>query len=375
MKNLADLKNYLTANPSEEAAITEILKHWAIFDHRQLCELLANKYPNLFLAIVKKINTILQTDRELILIALSVAVDHACKEVLSYLIKHKLQPKDVSMMFHQAVKDANRDRLKLLLEVNVDPNLRSPSNEIPLHLVAKKNGLTAYCMIADLIDHKADVNTVDSNGKSLCHIAVEQSSANLLLTVLEANAVVNVRNAKGQTPCHIAAAIGDAPILSLLIEAKADVDAKDNVADTAYMLAQRNSHTAITKLLIEANASVSIAVDSNDNITQQATNITSTQNMACELPRSTVVDSNVNSSDAPITPTAVSDEGANPLHYAALYNNTAAVKQLLGAKVNPSLADNDSKKPSELAKDQEAIQLLQNGNKSIHPASATCTLL
>jgi hypothetical protein len=138
--------------------------------------------------------------------------------------------------------------------------------------------------VVDLIYRGMDVNTVDSAGNTLLHLATRNGNDSLITALLKLKANPNARNRVGDTPLMLAAHNGKlssanallaggaeantegwAPlhyavfaeqpeIVSLLIAKGAKVDARAPNQQTPLMLAARTGNLQIGKLLLNAKA-------------------------------------------------------------------------------------------------------------------------
>ncbi|KAF1991040.1 ankyrin, partial [Aulographum hederae CBS 113979] len=76
-----------------------------------------------------------------------------------------------------------------------------------------------------LLDHNADVNSVDDCGRHPLYLAIERQNPLVVEALLDASADANQRFMDDCTPLHAAACASDSPsIVRLLLERGATVD-------------------------------------------------------------------------------------------------------------------------------------------------------
>ena len=117
------------------------------------------------------------------------------------------------------------DYLDALLRAGVSPNkLNQELNIRPLHFAAKQRNAMA---MEKLLQHGADVNSIQNNGRTALHICAEagyKEGVDILLNCK--NVEINLKDNKGkQTPLYLAVAKnGSHPIVTSLLEHGADLD-------------------------------------------------------------------------------------------------------------------------------------------------------
>lgn len=142
-----------------------------------------------------------------------------------------------------AVKGAQLDCAKVLLEAGADPN-----NHSPLSYARDVN-------IAQLLlEHGARVDAV---APWLFHLCAN-GHVEVVKLMLANNIVVNPPNQCCDTPLMGACMFGNPEIVALLLERGARVDARNNRDQTALHLACAQGHAACVRLLLAHKASVDV---------------------------------------------------------------------------------------------------------------------
>ncbi|XP_059151289.1 putative ankyrin repeat protein RF_0381 [Physella acuta] len=111
-------------------------------------------------------------------------------------------------------------------------------------------------MIDALLQHGANVNSVDFSESTALHIAVEKDNKDAISVLLRHSAAVDVRNSQGRTALMLAARLKLETIVSLLLEAKSSLTVTDFSERTALMIAVESGAENIVALLLNAGADV-----------------------------------------------------------------------------------------------------------------------
>jgi ankyrin repeat protein len=105
--------------------------------------------------------------------------------------------------------------------------------------------------------YRAQVNMVDSTGRTPLHWATMRGEEEAVECLLEAGADANVQDDFKNTPLCLAASSGSLHMLERLILAGADVDARNNIGSQAIHYASRHRNDVEpVKVLLRAGASV-----------------------------------------------------------------------------------------------------------------------
>ncbi|CAM8959602.1 unnamed protein product [Rhodiola kirilowii] len=108
------------------------------------------------------------------------------------------------------------------------------------------------------------VDSVDSHGQSLLHLAVSQSRPDLVQLLLEFDPDVNCHNRSGSSPLETAASVGDALIVELLLAHRAESERSITSQMGPIHLAAGGGHVEVLRLLLLKGANVnSLTKDGN----------------------------------------------------------------------------------------------------------------
>ena len=152
--------------------------------------------------------------------------------------KDWLGPDSLQNEYESLIADARKsfakvlEQLDTLLAMGADPRILCGSDKnTALHVLIEKIDLSflegaTEQVLARLVDHGADVNTTDKDGRTPLHIAAKTGDVTAAAYLIQRGARVEARTKKGFTPLHLAAA-GHPKTTKLLIEAHADVNALD----------------------------------------------------------------------------------------------------------------------------------------------------
>ncbi|KAL4560621.1 hypothetical protein LXL04_032774 [Taraxacum kok-saghyz] len=108
------------------------------------------------------------------------------------------------------------------------------------------------------------INSVDSEGQTLLHLAVSQSRPDLVQLLLEFEPDIDGRNWSGASPLEAAAGSGQTLIVELLLAHRASMERLETSTWGAVHLAAGGGHVDVLKLLLLRGASVnSLTKDGN----------------------------------------------------------------------------------------------------------------
>lgn len=114
------------------------------------------------------------------------------------------------------------------------------------------------------IEEGAEVNQVDSRGRSPLMVAAKHNSSSVVDVLLKQGSYVNVRSNKGWTALMYAAAHNSSETVRLLIESGASINIRNRDGDTALMLALRSKKNSSAHTLLHAWARVNVRNSSRE---------------------------------------------------------------------------------------------------------------
>ena len=253
-----------------------------------------------------------------------------------------------ALALHQ--KD-NPDMVQLLIDQNIDINVKGGNGETPLDLAISKKriksakqirlqggktgSIYSAAQVGDidsikgLLDAGADVNKKSSNGEFILHIAVGEGHEEIVRLIIANGGDVNAQGMSKMTPLLIAVGRGRVEILRLLIENGADVNVKSAEGMAPLSSASNRGHREIVEHLIANGADV----NANDGM------------------------------------------GRTPLHGVALRGREEIAKLLIAGGADVNVKNDDDQTPLDLAiqfKEPETINLLRkHGAKTTEELKAT----
>src|SRR5881397_267676 len=186
-----------------------------------------------------------------------------------------------------AVKAADRDAIRTLLQQRVDVNAAEADGTTALHWAARANDLQAAdmllraganvklanrygvtplylastngnaAMIELLLKAGADPNSALPEGETALMTAARSGSADAVTTLIGRGADVNRKEAwRGQNALMWAAAEGHAEVIRTLVAHGADIRARSNGGFTPLLFAVREGRIPAVKALLEAGAAL-----------------------------------------------------------------------------------------------------------------------
>jgi len=253
-----------------------------------------------------------------------------------------------ALALHQ--KD-NPDMVQLLIDQNIDINVKGGNGETPLDLAISKKriksakqirlqggktgSIYSAAQVGDidsikgLLDAGADVNKKSSNGEFILHIAVDEGHEEIVRLIIANGGDVNAQGMSKMTPLLIAVGRGRVEILRLLIENGADVNVKSAEGMAPLSSASNRGHREIVEHLIANGADV----NANDGM------------------------------------------GRTPLHGVASRGREEIAKLLIAGGADVNVKNDDDQTPLDLAiqfKEPETINLLRkHGAKTTEELKAT----
>lgn len=163
-----------------------------------------------------------------------------------------------------AASEGNIRAIRNLIAAGADINAQDAgSKSSPLHR-AVENGHSA--VIRKLVQLGADVEQVDSLGRTPLFLAIERDDLHCARELLEANAHVDKAESRGWTPLHAAAESGNLNITRMLLNSGANPNAKSRIDRTPADISMITENYESAVLLIQAGGKVSESSVLNYNL-------------------------------------------------------------------------------------------------------------
>lgn len=101
----------------------------------------------------------------------------------------------------------------------------------------------------------ADINKLDSKGRSLLFLAARCDQPEVAIQLLDAGCNANLANSEGNTPLHEAAECGHVEVVNILLKnGQCDINAKNLFGQTPLMRAVFTDNLEVVKRLIKAGS-------------------------------------------------------------------------------------------------------------------------
>jgi ankyrin repeat protein len=183
-------------------------------------------------------------------------VNDANKFPMKLLLNHSQEENGNNLLFLAAAQGKIRC-LKVLIENQVDLNIRSPTDGMTPLFYAVLNGQTRFAEI--LIENGASVNICDFFRQTPLHIAANMKQKELAEMLISKGADIEATDKAGCTPLFVATWYEQLECLELLLDKLADTEAKDIYSFTPLHVAARYGKVDCLKLLINRGADVNAA--------------------------------------------------------------------------------------------------------------------
>lgn len=203
-------------------------------------------------------------------------------------------------------------------------------------------------------------SSVDSKGRTMLHVAIGQSRADLVQLLLEFGASVEARSQSGSTPLEAASASGETLISELLLARGAATERAEDSSLGPSHLAAGNGHVEILKLLLSQGANIdALTKDGNTAL-----------HIAVEERRRDCV--RVLLSSGARTDIGNSEDADTALHIAARSGDEQLVRLLLHKGANKDVRNRFGKTAYDVAAEHGHVRLfdaLRLGDKLCRAAS------
>jgi Ankyrin repeats (3 copies)/Ankyrin repeats (many copies) len=142
----------------------------------------------------------------------------------------------------------------LILTHGEDVNAKSGGHGLTPLLVASYEGHLDVARL--LLDHGADINSKDNNGKTPLVAAYHSNNLEAMRLLLERGADANTECDGFGLVLHDASYNGQAEVIELLLRHNADVNARSSTNWTPLHWASRSGHSEVIQLLLDNGADI-----------------------------------------------------------------------------------------------------------------------
>src|SRR5215467_2943013 len=157
-----------------------------------------------------------------------------------------------------AVRNGNKDSVRVLLQKNADINAAEADGTTALHWASYQDDVESADL---LIQAGARVNAVTDLGVTPLWCASLNGSSAMVRRLLQAGANPNTTLLLGETPLMAAARSGNADVLEQLLAKGANVNHRAARGQTALMWASAQKHPDAVKILLAHGANIHVRSD------------------------------------------------------------------------------------------------------------------
>lgn len=188
-----------------------------------------------------------------------------------------------------------------------------------------------------LLEKGADCNSLDQNGKSCLHYAIEKGHFNIVAHLLNKGVDINQRSSEGDTPILFASQYKNINVLRLLIKNGANIfDSNEKDGSTCLHYAAAKGFVEFVLLFLELGLDLD-AQNGEDNSPLHCTFKSSAQVVCTKLLMAKGADINL-----------VNRDDYTTLHYAALHWNVPLILELVNRGVDIAKKNKENKTALEL---------------------------
>ena len=173
--------------------------------------------------------------------------------LISLLVSVSSLSADVNEELLDAVRDANLEKVKILLKSKVNLNATDAREMTPLLLSCADNNLE---IVKTLVEAGADVNRkLKETGRTAVIYAASNGHVDILRYLLSRPGVlVNAKDKEGKTALIHAVFYARKDAIGILLENKANPNARTNVEESALSFAMKGGRPEIVTILKQAGA-------------------------------------------------------------------------------------------------------------------------
>lgn len=244
---------------------------------------------------------------------------------------------------YEAIDRKDAGMVRRLLEIGVDPNAttETPADETwsVLHSACLNTPSEEMeAIVRLLVEHGAEVNARTDDDAAPLHFACSSAEPARVQFLVDKGAEVNSRTSRGETPLHFAARRSNVKVVEILLDSGADANAEDARGRTPLDIA---GFVPAVELLLSRGATYS----ENGSRLEDAYHNNNTEMVKFLLERGHA--------------TTASD-GWSLLHEAAYEENKEIVCLLVLHGADRCALDRHGRRPSEMTKNEEILELLRS---------------
>lgn len=161
---------------------------------------------------------------------------------------HQTRNKRGDTLLVRAARTGDIGLLIVLLDADVDPNVKGERERTALHHAAKQG----FDFVAkSLISYKANVDAIDNHRHAPLHLAVH-GNPGVVRELLAGYAQTNAKNHTSYTPAHEAAASGEAEIAKQILMSERDKRSTADFEDLVRQIsnvAERHDHAEASRTI------------------------------------------------------------------------------------------------------------------------------
>jgi len=194
-------------------------------------------------------------------------------ESLSAELVYQMLKSKAKHPLHSAIRLKREDVVFLYLiefnsELSIKLNETDDAGRLPLDLSLEleEDGISR-----SLVEHKANINQMTSNGSPLLHLSIMRSDTKSSLFLLGSGAQVNLTSSQERSsPLHLLAASNNEDnlisVAQVVIDKGADLNLQNSEGETAITVAVKNKNKEMFEILLEKDCNLELATTSGETV-------------------------------------------------------------------------------------------------------------
>ncbi|XP_071030370.1 ankycorbin-like isoform X1 [Oncorhynchus clarkii lewisi] len=217
-----------------------------------------------------------------------------------------------------------------------------------LHVAATRG--QTECL-AVMLAHGADTSVIDASGFSALHLAAKNNHQECAKKLIQSKCVLDTLDFSGKTALHHAAASGNIVIVQTLCERKCPVNVRDMDGLSPLLLSARHAHADVCSSLLDWGADINACDKNGRTAVMLASESSSMSVVEVLVQRGAVLQ-------------AVDSLGHDVLHYANL-SGSSEIRAVLTAELHSAHSDSDTPKSPKSPQHDQVARL--GGDRSTTP--------